>query len=345
MTLADEALEGDDALRRAKTEATRARASEKRALGRVDELEGLLSRYTVADPSSMVVPKWLATPKKNGRVKSHHATALLLLSDLHLDEVVNRAEVNGANEYNRQIATARLEAIVEGTIKLCGQYVAGVEFDGIVVALLGDIITGVIHEELARTNECPPTASVVHWVPVLASAITRLADHFGSVHVPCVDGNHDRTYAKIPAKQRAESSFAWIIYSWLASALAGDPRVTFAITPAAEQVMSIYDTRFLLSHGDSFRSAGGVGGIYPSMLKWLHKKHELFNAIGQPWDIALLGHWHTYMVGRDFQVNGSLKSVDEYAFKLGFGFEPARQALSIVTPERGVTMQVPVYAD
>ncbi len=344
MSLIDDALDGDDALRRAKQETTRAKASEKRALARVDELEGLLSRYTVADPSSLVVPKWMAAPKSR-KASAHHATALLLLSDLHLDEVVNLAETNGANEYDREIAQARLEAVIEGTIKLCGGYVTGVEFDGIVVALLGDIITGVIHEELARTNEAPPTASVVHWVPILASAIKRLADHFGKVHVPCVDGNHDRTYAKIPAKQRAESSFAWIIYSWLSGVLADDDRITFSLTPAPEQVTSIYSTRFLLSHGDSFRSAGGVGGIYPSMLKWLHRKHQLFDAIGKPWDIAIMGHWHTYLTGPDFLVNGSLKGVDEYAMKMGFGFEPPRQALAIVTPERGVVQQMPVYAD
>lgn len=342
MTLLDEAFDSDDELRRAKAETTRARASEKRALGEVDRLEALLARYTVVDPSALVVPKWLATP---GSDRAHHATALLLLSDLHLDEVVNLAETNGANEYNREIAKARLEAVIEGTIELCDRYVAGVEFDGIVVALLGDVITGVIHEELARTNEAPPTASIVYWVPVLAAAIKRLADHFGKVHVGCVDGNHDRTYAKIPAKQRAESSFAWVIYSWLAGVLSDDQRITFSITPAPEQVISIYDTRFLLTHGDGFRSAGGIGGIYPSMLKWLHRKHGLFNAIGQPWDVALMGHWHTYLTGPDFLVNGSLKSVDEYSMRMGFGFEPARQALAIVTPERGIVQQMPVYAD
>lgn len=342
--LTDEALDGDDALRRAKQETQRAKASEKRALGRVDELEGLLSRYTVADPSQMTVPAWLAAPKRRGKASSHHATALLLLSDLHLDEVVNPAEINGANEYSRTIALARLEAVVEGTIKLCERYVGGVELDGLVLAMLGDVLTGVIHDELARTNEAPVMASVAFWVPVLASAIRRLADVFGSVHVPCVDGNHDRFYGKIPAKQRAESSVAWVVYNWLASLLAADQRITFSITPAPEQVVSIYGTRFLLSHGDSFRSQGGVGGIYPAMLKWLHRKHQQFDAIGQPWDIALLGHWHQLLIGPDFQVNGSLKGYDEYASKLGFGFELPRQALSIVTPERGVTQSMPVYA-
>ena len=343
MSLAEEALAGDDALRRAQAETKRARANDRRHAARVDEREALLARDTVADPSAMVVPKWLASTKRSRRTK--HATALLLLSDLHLDEVVNPAEINGVNAYGREIAEARLEAVVEGTIKLLGNYVAGVELDGIVVAMLGDVLTGVIHDELARTNEAPVMASVAHWVPLLASALKRLADVLGSVHVPCVDGNHDRYYAKIPAKQRAESSVAWVVYNWLASLVADDPRITFSITPAAEQIVEVYGTRFLLTHGDAFRSAGGIGGIYPSMLKFLLRKHAQFEAVAQPWDVALMGHWHQLLFGPDFMVNGSLKGYDEYAAKNGFGFERPRQALALVTPERGVTLQMPVYAD
>lgn len=125
---------------------------------------------------------------------------------------------------------------------------------------------------------------------------------------------------------------------------ADDPRITFSITPAPEQVVQIYDTRFLLTHGDGFRSAGGVGGIYPSMLKFLLRKHSQFADTGQPWDVALMGHWHQYLTGPDFIVNGSLKGYDEYAARNGFGFEEPRQALAIVTPERGITQQMAVYA-
>ncbi len=44
-------------------------------------------------------------------------------------------------------------------------------------------------------------------------------------------------------------------------------------------------------------------------------------------------------------MNGSLKGYDEYAARSGFSFEVPRQALAIVTPERGITMQLPVYAE
>lgn len=351
MTLADEAADLGDAEDAAWAKAKllteqKHHASTRRQLAkaqeRIDELESLLDRYQVISPADMKVPRWVKPKRK---AKGHRATALLCLSDLHLDEVVDLAEMSGMNEYNRQIAERRLEHVVEGTVKLASTYVAGVEWDGIVVALNGDILSGDIHDELARTNEAPTTSSVTHWVPRLASALRYLADEFGAVFVPCTDGNHDRTYKKIPAKQRAESSFAWVVYNWLADMLRDDERITFSITTAPGQVYPIYGTTFHQSHGDAFRSAGGVGGIYPSMLKHIHRLDAMWAAQGVSVDCHLFGHWHQYLSGPNFIVNGSLKGYDEYARSSAFRPEPPRQALAVVTPERGIVQQMPVYAE
>jgi len=323
-------------------EIKRARRSEAKAWQQVKELERSLSRFAQVKPQDMKVPTWLK-PKKSG--KEHHATPVLMLSDLHLDERVDPLEMDGLNEYDREIAEARLRKVVNGTVKLAKEYVGGLTLDGIVVPLLGDIITGDIHDELARTNEAPVPATIVHWVPRLASALTHLADEFGRVFVPTVDGNHDRTYKRTPAKKRAESSNAWVIYNWLADTLRDDPRITFSISTSPEQVIEVYDTRFLLAHGDAFRSSGGVGGLYPSLLKWLLRKHALYSATRNDFDYALIGHWHQLLWGSDFVVNGSLKGYDEYARHGGFGFERPQQALFFVTPENGVVQRLPVFAD
>lgn len=310
--------------------------------GRVQELEHFLDRYASVKPADQRVPAWVKG--KKGR-KEHYATPVLCLSDLHLDEVVEAAEMDGVNEYNREIAEQRLQEVVDSTVKLVRDYIGGVTIEGIVVAMLGDLITGDIHEELARTNADTVPGSIVHWVPLLASALRFLADEFGQVFVPCVDGNHDRTQKRTPKKKRAESSFAWIIYNWLADTLRDDERITFSITPAAEQIVEVYSTRFLLSHGDSFRSQGGVGGLYPSLLKWLLRRKDYYSQTGNRFDYALIGHWHQLLWGRDFVVNGSLKGYDEYARDGGFGFERPQQALFIVTPENGIVQRLPVFAD
>lgn len=302
----------------------------------------LLANIAAIHVEDMRVPKWLAAKPSR---KKHHATPVLMLSDLHLDEVVDLRVMHGMNEYSREIAEARISRIVDFTADYVKNYSAGLHIDGLVVALLGDIITGTIHEELAATNEAPVPATIVHWVPLLASALTYLADQFGHVHVPCVDGNHDRTTMKIRMKQRAEQSYAWIVYNWLADSLRADTRITFSISPSSDQILKVYDTNFLLVHGDGFRGGGGVGGIYPPLLKYLYRQAGMWAAIGERVDYTLMGHWHSLIFGQNFIVNGSSKGFDEYARRNGFGFEEARQALFFVTPERGMSTQLAVYGD
>jgi predicted phosphodiesterase len=316
---------------------------ELKALSKAREIDAnLLESIVAIHPQDVKVPKWMG--RKPSR-KAHHATPVLMLSDLHLDEVVSLRDMHGMNEYNREIAEARFSRVIDFTVDYCRRYSTGVQYDGIVAALLGDIITGTIHAELAATNEAPVPATVVHWVPKIASGLEYLADYFGHVHVPCVDGNHDRTTDKTRMKQRAENSYAWIVYNWLADSLRHDDRITFSISPSSDQILNVYNTKFLLVHGDGFRGGGGVGGIYPSMLKYLHRQQGMWSSVGEHWDYCLMGHWHSLMWGQNFIVNGSLKGYDEYARRNGFGYEAARQALFLVTPERGITTQTAIYCE
>lgn len=325
-----------------RNEIKRAQRSEGEAWNRVKELESVVGRLAAIKPGDQRVPPWLR-PKK--RASKHIATPVLLLSDLHLDEKVNLREMEGLNEYNREIAEQRLERVVNKTAEYLKSYVAGVGIDGIVVPLMGDIISGGIHEELAKTNESPTPATIVHWVPRLASALTYLADEFGRVFVPTVEGNHDRTGKKIQYKNRVEESFAWIIYNWLADTLRNDPRITFSISQSPENRINVYGTEFLISHGDSTRGGGGIGGIFPPIMRWVHKKQSSYSSQRRPFDYALMGHWHQLVYGQNFIINGSLKGYDEYARGFAFSFERPQQALFLVTPENGITTRTSIYAN
>lgn len=316
------------------------------ALGKMtverDNLVEELASFSEISLRDQKVPLWI-TPKKLTR--AHQAQALLMLSDLHLDEVVDLEEMNGINHFNREIAHRRLDNVINGTVDLLTKYTAGVKIIGITVALNGDIITGSIHDELDRTNEAPVSESIVHWVPYLVSAIRHLADEFGRVFVPCTDGNHDRFYKQTPYKQRAQSSLAWIIYNTMAHAFRNDPRVTFSITKSPDQLYDIYGTTFLQTHGDQFRSAGGIGGLYPSMLKYVLRMHDLYSKQIRDFDYILLGHHHQNLWGQDFVVNAALKGYDEYAKGHGFKFVLPSQQLFTITPERGMGTQWTVHAD
>lgn len=312
-----------------------------------DELTKLRSSLDFSNSlseSKIVVPKW-AKPKKTKKETLHHATPMLLLSDLHLDEVVEPDQVQWWNAYNREIATLRFERTINKTVDVLKTYVSGLTFDGFVLAFGGDIMNGDIHEELARTNEGTIMESIVYWIPQLASGIEYIADELDiPVWVPCVRGNHDRYSKKKPAKNQAQESFSWIIYHWLADHFRDRDDITFEVATASDLAFPVYDTNFLLTHGDQFRGGNGIAGIYSPIMKGQYKKQQRNASLGNPFDFMIMGHFHQLIWGQKVIVNGSLKGYDEYAYDNNFEFEEPRQALWIVTPEKGISLQMPIYS-
>jgi hypothetical protein len=86
----------------------------------------------------------------------------------------------------------------------------------------------------------------------------------------------------------------------------------------------------------------GIGGIWPPIMRLDARKRQRQAAVGQPYDLLALGHWHTLTLGPSWIVNGSLVGYDEYAYVSNFGFEPPAQALWLMTPEHGKTFTAPV---
>lgn len=285
-------------------------------------------------------PKWLTKPPKS---KPHRGTAWLLLSDLHLDEVVDPAQVGGVNKYDRAIAELRLRTTIEQTVKICRDYWTGVAYDGIVAPLAGDLFAGDIHDELKHTNADVIMGSVLHWSDQLASALTMLADEFGKVHVPVVVGNHGRTTRKPMAKFRARTNWDWFTGHLIARTLAGDSRITFDIGEGADNLTKTYDKTVCITHGDQVTGGSGIGGIWPPIMRLDARKRARYQAVSQPYDLMVLGHWHQATFGPNFIINGSLVGYDEYAAVSNFGFQEPAQCLWVMTPERGRTWMTPVY--
>lgn len=283
-------------------------------------------------------PKWLS-PKK---VKNHHATAVIMLSDLHLDEVVDPDEVFGVNAYNREIALIRLRATFDKAIDLCRDYLSGVIYDGCVVNFGGDVFTGILHDLPQFNDGKGNLESVTYWLDPLAAGIGQLADFFGKVFVPVVPGNHGRLSLKPRTKGRAEDNIDWLIGWMLKEHFKGDDRITFELTKGTDVQYRVYDTTFQLTHGDQATGGSGIGGIWPPIMRLNAKKSMKMAGFGQPYDVLLMGHWHQLRFGGEFVVNGSLVGLSEYSNIGNFPHEPPKQALFTVTPENGVSFQVPI---
>ena len=330
MTLVKRELEAVKAQNRKLTEESADMAAIQRIIGTVDR--------KISSP-----PAWLLEAPK--RAKLVHGTPTLMLSDLHFGEVVYAKQVNEVNSYNTSIAKKRLRRVFDGAIKLLRHTLAPGQFNGIVVILGGDMVDGIIHDELREAADETVIQSVITLHDELVPLLKGMADEFGRVHVPCVAGNHGRLDRKPRMKNGPQLNFDWMLYHFLARTLSGDSRITFQIPDGFDCVYRVHGVRYMLTHGDSFKGGSGISG---PLLPWMRgdaKTRKQYGALGLPYDVLVMGHWHQLRYLGQIIVNGSLVGFNEYALKSRFDYEPPQQALWLTHPVRGLTFQEAVFAD
>lgn len=324
---------------RLKRERDLASAENVRLHQELNELKKTLEVVDSLEDARLKPPKWLSpTAKGKGA-----ATLVVMLSDLHLDEVVIPEEVDFMNAYNRQIARMRLERWGQNVIKLARHHFNGVKYDGVVILLGGDIFSGDIHEELKETNADTILGSVHYWSEHLAAAIDMLLGEFKNGVVASVVGNHGRMTRKPRAKLRAKTNFDWLLAKNLERHFKDDKRVTFQIPEGADVLVTIYGEGHLMTHGDQASGGAGIGGIWPPVMRLRARKAQRYLAVGASFQTIWMGHWHQYISTPYLVVNGSLKGVDEYCYIQNFGYEVPQQALAVVAPEKGIVVHAPVF--
>jgi len=324
----------------------------KEQLGRVEaerqDLQRLLDLVSTIEDIAPAPPKWTVEKPQGDR----HAIATFLITDTHFDEVVEPNEIMGLNAYNRQIAEQRLERAFTRGVHLARDYLGNYTYDGAVVMFGGDIVSGDIHDELIRTNEAPTTETVEYFIDPMLAGLKLLHEEFGNLHCVGVVGNHDRLQKRKPAKLRAKDSWTWLFYKILAREFRRNSNVTFDVPESAEVNVPIYDTRFQLHHGDDFVGGSGISGaLAPLMLGDHRKRRRQFNAARATgnrdleFDYQIMGHWHQRIILPGVIVGGCMKGYDEYSRSKNYDYSPPSQELMIVTPERGVTFNVPIWVE
>lgn len=303
------------------------------ALSQIDRLE----RIAEYSGRALAPPKWLVKP---ARKADKTATLVSVLSDTHFDEVVNPAEIGYRNAYSRRIAELRLERYFNQVIRLSRDYLTGMTYDGFVLMLAGDLVSGDIHDELTQTNDAQMLDTVLHWSAQIAAGIELLVATYGRCHVPVVAGNHGRRSRKPRMKGRARDNYDWLIGQLLVRHFDGDDRVTFDIPDGTDCLVDVHGTRFLLTHGDQVSGGGGIGGHWPPLMRLIAKKRVRYQ-----FDSLVCGHWHSTILSANqgLIVNGTTKGEDEFSAIMGFTPEPPQQAMFTVAPEHGVTFSAPVF--
>lgn len=272
-------------------------------------------------------------------------TPMTIWSDWHFGEVVKKQEVGGLNEFNSDIAEARVQRLVDRTTGLIRHHMPdGVP--GMVVMLGGDMMTGDIHMELQDTNDKYVLETVRQLKSVLVGALTHMADVCGNIFVPCVVGNHGRNTLKPRMKGVVHTSYEWNIYCDLEDRLRADDRIKFFIPTETDALYSVHGHRFLLTHGDRMGVKGGDGiiGALGPIKRGEFKVRNSESQIGRDFDTIVMGHWHQYLATRGLIVNNCLKGYDEFArLALRAPATPASQAFWFLHQKWGINAQMEVY--
>lgn len=278
---------------------------------------------------------------------------VLLFSDTHASEVVSLEETRGINEYDWDVMLRRMARISEGVLSHAQHYTFKIR--RFHVHLLGDMLSGDIHDELAITNDRPTAEAVVQFAYDTAVWLRDLVEKMidaevliqaePAVVLAGVPGNHPRASKKPQAKQ-AHNNADWLYYKLLQALLEWDPLFAFDFPRGSYNVQWICDRyRALLMHGDGIRTT--MPGVpWGGVIRRITTLEQQFSKARQPLDYVELGHFHTRNaldgVQAEAFLNGSVKGADEWSLKqFGHG-QDAKQLLLSFHPEWGNTGAYPL---
>lgn len=272
----------------------------------------------------------------------NEATAVICLSDLHLEESVDPNTVNGLNEYNPQIAEKRFKKLIENALKLTNLQANSVNIKDVIIWLGGDIISGYIHQELVESNFMSPVEAILFADRLISWGIDFFLNNSKyNLFIPTSNGNHGRTTQKIQISTYAANSFEFLLYKNLERRYANEKRVRFQVAEGYLNFVDVYNMKIRFHHGDSVKYHGGSGGLYVPINKSIAAWDSSIKV-----DLDVMGHFHQLTCDRKFIVNGSMIGYGPYSLSIKASPEPPQQAFFLLDKERNRrTVFAPIFVD
>lgn len=286
----------------------------------------------------VVIREYKETKKKTGG----KATAIVGLMDWHSEEQVDPATINNFNKFDLSIAEKRIKRTFEKAVYML-EFARGVaNIDELVVAPLGDLITGYIHEELEENNFLSPTEAILFVQEHLVAGLQFLEKHAGvkRIIVPTAIGNHGRTGQKKRISTRWKNSFEWMAYHQTAKYFSNNPKIEWKIEKGYHNWLEIKKRQVRFHHGDDMSYGGGIGGITVPVRKALSQWDRL-----RPSDLDVFGHFHQFIDDWRFVAGGCLIGYNAYALSIKADYQPPTQPFIVIDEKYGKTMAFPIFCD
>jgi len=275
-----------------------------------EEMQEFLGFIEAQIEPQLPVPRPRA--RKVGRVPVEN---LAIITDIHDGEIVRADSTNGLAVYSPSIAEERVGQATDEII----EYGLSEKSKKLVLGLLGDNISGMIHDDLERSNAEMTVAQTLHMGDVLTESIQRFAAAFPEVEVDGRSGNHGRTYRPMFFNRKQEENWDNVLYRILEYRLANQKNVRFLTNKSFWNIIDVGNRKFLHMHGDTIKHANSMSLPWYSMFKELLKWMAMRETGGVPWfDDMNIGHYHqnvTIQMGRSaLRGTLSVKGEDDYSY-------------------------------
>jgi len=293
--------------------------------------------------------------KPSGKIKGNSAQSMIApLTDTHVGDRVESDQMAGLNHYNIDIFNRRLYGWANQVLTLAEMRRTYAEVSELVVPMLGDMISGDIHEELARTNVDNCMGQMIRGANLIAQALMFLAPHFNKVRVPCVVGNRGRMTRKPPMKDKHQD-WDYMLYQWVAAFCRNQNNIEFHIPKTFTTTIEVANRQILLTHGDFINGAGSGTAITKGVLNMRNVlqfrrglEDEIRNleikdleqaGMSTYFDTVLMGHFHRIDeidVGTGaIHICGCMKGGDEFAMQRVQAINKPRQLVLYYHPKYG----------
>lgn len=283
-------------------------------------------------PQSMVITRPTSTMKVS-------AVPFIVASDWHIDEIVHPSKINFMNEFNLSIADQRIQNFFTNSVRLINKEAKDTNLDKGVIAMLGDFISGNIHEELMENTSLRPAEAMI-WVTdrIVAGLRYILENTTLDYTIVCHVGNHTRITKKVHYSTEQGNSLEYIMYHYIKNVFKDEPRLQWIIAEGYHTYLELYGKTIRLHHGHSIKYGGGVGGIFVparrAIMQWNRARTS---------HLDIFGHFHQLKNGGNFILNGSLIGYNAYAINIQSDYEVPRQKFFMFSDTGEVIAEYPIF--
>lgn len=321
-----------------------------RSLGKDEEIKELQAQVIRLETEKEILKKFdehtpqiINIPSKVPGIKSE-SVAIVAWSDHHSEEKVLSEAVGGRNEFNLKKYDQRFTNLTHGTLSWLEIESVKTTIKTLVIALLGDFISGSIHEDLAESNFLSPIEAIYNAQEHLISGLKFILEHAPKdleLVIVCHSGNHGRMTKKQRIATEIGNSLEQYMYYTIRDFFKNEKRVKFLIATGYHSFVEFFNGNYVVRfhHGHQINYQGGVGGltipVNKAIAQW--NKARVVN-------LDVFGHFHTKFDGGNFIANGSLIGYSPYAVSIKASYEKPSQTFFLINKEYNEkTIVAPIY--